>query len=195
MQRVDTDENAHLRGDSDYVHVFAKHKGRTTGHADSETTEGLCSDPFTGKVDFHNTVCAWCAQAHVHLHSCDSTNGYSQGQEIDRILLYRIPKGQAANGAILASRLSTYGTKGARAGVMNPALQMFSTSKEEHGAMGNTVRVQPITHDASYDSRREATTSGVHQEKFNSRFLALIARQTLSDLLCRISKILSTFEK
>ena len=30
--------------------VPAKHKGRTTGHADFETTEGLCADLFTGKV-------------------------------------------------------------------------------------------------------------------------------------------------
>ena len=41
MQWVDTDENTHLRGESDYVRVLAKHKGRTTGHADLETTEGL----------------------------------------------------------------------------------------------------------------------------------------------------------
>ena len=41
----------------------------------------------------------------------------------------------------MASRLSTCGTKGARAGVMNPVLQKFSTSKEEHGAKGNAVRV------------------------------------------------------
>ena len=40
-----------------------------------------------------------------------------------------------------ASGLSTYGTKGARAGVMNPVLQKFSTSKEEHGAKGNAMRV------------------------------------------------------
>ena len=54
--QVDTEENAHLRGDNDYVHVLAKHKGRTTGHADTETTEGLCADPFSGRVDSHNTA-------------------------------------------------------------------------------------------------------------------------------------------
>ena len=34
VQRVDTDGNSHLRGDNDYVRVLAKHKGRTTAHAD-----------------------------------------------------------------------------------------------------------------------------------------------------------------
>ena len=38
-QRVDTDGNRHLRGNNDYVRVPAKHKSRTTGHADPETTE------------------------------------------------------------------------------------------------------------------------------------------------------------
>ena len=66
-------------------------------------------------------------------------------------------------------------------------LQTFSTSKDEHGAKGNAERVQPNTRNARCDR--------VHQEKFNSQFLAWTARQTLSDLLYRISKILSTFEK
>ena len=113
-----------------------------------ETTEGLCADPFTGKVDFHINVCGWCAQAHVPIHSRDFANGYFQGQEIVQILLYHIPKGEATSGAMLASRLSIYGTMGARAEVTNPVSQKFSTSKEEHEAKGNTERVQSITHDA-----------------------------------------------
>ena len=96
MQRVDTDGNSHLRGDNEYVRVPAKHKCRTTGHADSETTEGLRADLPAGNVDSHKIVCRWCAQ---------------------------IPKGEATSGAILASRLSIYGSQGARAGVMNPVLQ------------------------------------------------------------------------
>ena len=46
MQRVDTDGNTHLRGDNDEVRVPAKNKGRTTGHAGPETTEGLRADSF-----------------------------------------------------------------------------------------------------------------------------------------------------
>ena len=258
MQRVDTDENAHLRGDNDHVRVPAKHNCRTTRHADhemrqrkdlaqiltqimwiptilstvgfffqipkGEATSGAIlasrlftygtkvakagvmnpvlqkfpkqrrsADPVT-EVDSHNTVCGWCAQAHVPTHSCDFTNRYFQGQEIGRILLYHFPKGEATGGAFLASRLSIFGTMGARAEVMNSVLQKCSTGKEEHKAKGNTERVQSITHDARYDSTREATASG-YMKRFNSRFLAWIARQTRSDLLYRFSKILSTFEK
>ena len=73
-------------------------------------------------MDSHNIVCSWCAQAHVSIHSCDFTNGYFQGQEIDRILVYRIPaegvpEEGSAGGEILASRVSVYGTKDAGRGL------------------------------------------------------------------------------
>ena len=72
-----------------------------------ETTEGLRTDSPTGDVNSHNSVRSWCAQARVFIHSCDFTNGYFQGQEIDRILLYRIPAEGipegVAGGEILAS--------------------------------------------------------------------------------------------
>ena len=53
--------------------------------------------------------------AHVSIHSFDFTNGYFQGQELDRILLCRIPvegirELGVASGAILASRVPVYGT-------------------------------------------------------------------------------------
>ena len=108
MQRVD------LQGDNDHVCVPAEHKGRLVGHGDFETTEGLRSDPPAGNVIFHNIFCSWCAHAHVSIHSCEFTNGYSQEQEIDRILLYRIPKEGVTSGAIWVSRLPIYGTTGAR---------------------------------------------------------------------------------
>ena len=69
-------------------------------------------------MDSHNIVCSWRARAHVLIHSCDFTNGYFQGQEIARILLYRIPaegipEEGIAGGEILASRVPVYGTKDA----------------------------------------------------------------------------------
>ena len=91
MKCVDTDKNAYLRRDSDYVSVLAKYKSPLVGCGNFETTEGLRTYSPAGDVDSHNIVCSWCAQAHVSIHSCDFTNGYFQGQEIDRILLYRIP--------------------------------------------------------------------------------------------------------
>ena len=38
MQRVDTDKNAHLRGDDDYVRVAARHECRSVGYGNFETT-------------------------------------------------------------------------------------------------------------------------------------------------------------
>ena len=69
----------------------AKYTSRLVGCGNFETTEGLRTDSPAGDVDSHNIVCSWCAQAHVSIHACDFTNGYFQGQEIDGILMYRIP--------------------------------------------------------------------------------------------------------
>ena len=85
MKWLGTDKNAHLRSDNDHVSVPAKYKSRLVG-----STEGLRTDSPSGDLDSHNIVCSWCSQAHVSIHSCEFTNGYFQGQEIDRILLYRI---------------------------------------------------------------------------------------------------------
>ena len=122
MHWVDTDKNEHLRRDKEYDSVPGKYKSRLVGCGNLETTEGLLADSPAGDVDSHNIVCSRCAQAHVSIHSCDFTNGCFQGQEIDRILLYRIPAGGipedgVAGGAILASRAGVYGTKDAGRGL------------------------------------------------------------------------------
>ena len=75
MKWVDTNKNAHLRRDTEYVPVPST----------------IRTDSPAGDVDSHSIVCSWCAQAHVSNRSCDFTNGHSQGQEFDRILLFRIP--------------------------------------------------------------------------------------------------------
>ena len=83
-------------------------------------------------MDSHNIVCSWCAQTHVSIHACAFTNGYFQGQEIDKNLLYRItaegiPEGRIAGGAILASLVPVYGTKDAGRGLW---LRLKSTCKQ-----------------------------------------------------------------
>ena len=150
MQWIKVDKNAHLRRDNDYVSVFfAKYKSRLVGYGNFKTTEGLRTDSPSGAVDSHNIICSWCAQAHVSLHACDFTNGYCQGQEIDRTFLCRIPaegipEEGTAGGAILASRVPICGAKDAGLGLwlrlnehvetvqfsMNPVLPiLFTLSK------------------------------------------------------------------
>ena len=111
MQFIEADKNAHLRRVNDYVSVPAKYKSRLVGCG------RLCTDSPAGDVDSHNIVCSWCVQAHVSIHACNFSNGYFQGQEIDRILLYRIPaegipEQGIAGGAILASRVLIYAGRG-----------------------------------------------------------------------------------
>ena len=82
MQRIEVDENAHLRKDINNVSVLAKYKSRLFGCGNFETTEGFRTDSPSGDVDSHNIVRSWCAHAHVSIHACDFTNGYFQGQEM-----------------------------------------------------------------------------------------------------------------
>ena len=109
----------------------AKYKSRLLVCGDFETTEGLRTDSPVGDVDSHNIVCSWCAQDHVFIHACDFTNGYFQGQEIDRILLYRIPAESISEGVvgatILASRVPICGTEDAGRGLW---LRLKNTCKQ-----------------------------------------------------------------
>ena len=73
-----------------------------------------------------------CTGCHVSIHACDFTEGYFQGQEIDRILLYRIPaegipEVRIAGKAILASRVPIYGAKDAGRGLW---LRLKNTCKQ-----------------------------------------------------------------
>ena len=86
------------------------------GAETTETTKRLRTDSPAGDVDSHNIVCSCYVPAQVSRHSCDFTNGYFQGQEIDRILLCRVlldgfPGEGTACGEIPASRVPVYGTK------------------------------------------------------------------------------------
>ena len=77
-------------------------------------------------------VCSLCAQAHVSIRSCDFTDGYFQGEEIDRILLFRIPaagipQDGIAGGEILAWRVPVYGTRDAGRGLL---LRLKHTCKQ-----------------------------------------------------------------
>ena len=92
------------------------------GCGNFETREGLRTDSPAGDVDSHGIVCSRCAQAHVSIHACDFTNGHFQGQDIDRVLLYRNPAERFAEEGIageeiLASRVPVYGTTDAGRGL------------------------------------------------------------------------------
>ena len=91
------------------------------GCGNFEDTEGLRTDSPTADVEAHNLVFSFCAAKKVKVRVGDVQNSYLQGQEVDRIILYRIPKGGIpecgiAEGTVVAVRVLIYGTKDAGRG-------------------------------------------------------------------------------
>ena len=91
------------------------------GCGNYEETDGLRTDSPAGDVDAHNVIFSWRAAHHVRIKSADISNAYLQGKEVDRIILYKIPKGgiperDIPEGTVLAARVSIYGTQDAGRG-------------------------------------------------------------------------------
>ena len=119
MQWVETDKNAHLRRDGKFIAPDLK--SRLVGCGNFEETDGIRTDSPAGDVDSHNLIFSWCASHKVMIRSADISNAYLQGNEVDRIILYRIPKGGIPEegieeGTIIAARVPIYGTKDAGRG-------------------------------------------------------------------------------
>ena len=114
MQWIETDKNAHQRRDGKFVAPDLK--SRLVGCGNFEETEGLRTDSPTGDVDSHNLIFSWCAAHKVKICSADISNAYLQGNEVDRVILYKIPKGGipeegVEEGTVIAARVSIYGIK------------------------------------------------------------------------------------
>ena len=119
MQWVETDKNAHLRRHDKAVEQLLK--SRLVGCGNFEDCEGLRTDSPTGDVDTHNLIFSWCAANKVMIRSADISNAYLQGNEVDRVILYKIPKGGipeegVEEGTVIAARVPIYGTKDAGRG-------------------------------------------------------------------------------
>ena len=91
MQWVETDRNAFRRRDNKDVKPDLK--SRLVGCGNFEETEDLRTDSPAGDSDSHNLVCSWCASDKVKIKSADISSAYLQGKEVDRLILYRIPRG------------------------------------------------------------------------------------------------------
>ena len=119
MQWVETDKNAHKRRDN--KSITPDLKSRLVGCGNFEETKGLRTDSPTADVDAHNLVFSFCASNHIPIKSADIQAAYLQGKPVDRIILYRIPKGGIpecgiAEGTVIAARVPIYGTKDAGRG-------------------------------------------------------------------------------
>ena len=121
MQWVETDKNAHKRRDGVKVEPELKSRLVGCGNFEEDMYNELRTDSPAGDVDAHNLVLSWCASNKVRLRSADISSAYLQGREVDRIILYRIPKGGipeegVEDGAIIAARVPIYGTRDAGRG-------------------------------------------------------------------------------
>jgi hypothetical protein len=119
MQWIETDKNAHKRRDD--KHVPPDLKSRLVGCGNFEEVDGLRTDSPTGDVDAHNLVFSWCASHKVKIKMADIQSAYLQGNQNDRVILYRIPKGGIPEegieeGVVLAARVPIYGTTDAGRG-------------------------------------------------------------------------------
>jgi hypothetical protein len=116
---VETDKNAHKRRDG--LDVKPELKSRLVGCGNFEETSGLRTDSPTADVDAHNLVFSFCACHKIKVQSADIQAAYLQGKPVDRIILYKIPRGGIPEhgikeGAVIAARVPIYGTKDAGRG-------------------------------------------------------------------------------
>ena len=118
MQWIETDKNAHKRTPG--VVVEPLYKSRLVARGDLEDTN-LRSDSPTCDVEGQNLIFSFAACHGLKIRSADITNAYFQGQDLDRILLFKQPPGglpdpELAPDAHLLARVPIYGTRDAGRG-------------------------------------------------------------------------------
>ena len=119
MQWIETDKNADKRRDD--KHIPPELKSRLVGCGHFEDVKGFRTDSPAGDVDSHNLVFSWAASNRVAIKPADISNAYLHGKQNDRLILYRIPKGEIPEegieeGDVLAARVPIYGTSDAGRG-------------------------------------------------------------------------------
>ena len=121
MRWVDTDKNLHKRRKGGPT-IEPELKSRLVGRGDLEQgIDGLRTDSPTSDVESVNLLLAWAAGRKCRVKIADISNAYFQGRPLDRVLLFRPPKGglpgeDDSDGAMICARVPVYGTKDAGRG-------------------------------------------------------------------------------
>ena len=68
-------------------------KSRLTARGDLEGLDGIRSDSPTAETESHHLLFSWAASNKLRLKTGDISNAYFQGEELDRLLLLKPPKG------------------------------------------------------------------------------------------------------
>ena len=93
-------------------------KSRLTARGDLEGLDGIRSDSPTAETEAHHLLFSWAASNKITLKSGDISNAYFQGEELDRLLLLKPPKGipdpdYEDGEAMILARVPIYGTSDA----------------------------------------------------------------------------------
>ena len=114
---VDVDRASHKRR-AGGPFVPPDFKSRLTARGDLEGLDGIRSDSPTAETEAHHLLFSWAAANKVKLKSGDISNAYFQGEELDRLLLLKPPKGipdpdYEDGEAMILARVPIYGTSDA----------------------------------------------------------------------------------
>ena len=112
---VDVDKAAHRRRKNGPF-VPAEYKSRLCGRGDLEGIDGLRADSPTAEIESHHLVFSFAAAHKLRLKTADISNAYFQGEQMDRLLLLKPPKGgipdpEYEDGeTLILARVPIYGT-------------------------------------------------------------------------------------
>ena len=115
MQWIEIDKNERLRAQQ--PDIEPKMKSRLVSRGDMETQFGRTDSPTVDDEGIR-IICSFAVAHKVPIYSADLDHGYFQGEELNRPLLLRQPKGGVPDQNVLPSdffvaRLPIYGTKDA----------------------------------------------------------------------------------
>ena len=90
LKWVDTDKNDVLRGTKPDIEM--ERKSRLVTRGDLESGD-IRSDSPTADIEAQNEIFSFAASRNVKIGAADITNAYFQGEELDRVLILKQPKG------------------------------------------------------------------------------------------------------
>ena len=117
MQWIETDKNDHLRVPGGPA-IEPLYKSRLVARGDLETADVRTDSP-TCDLEAQNMIFSFAASMNLDICSADITNAYFQGNELDRLMLFKQPPGGLPGlpeEAHLVARVPIYGTRDAGRG-------------------------------------------------------------------------------
>jgi hypothetical protein len=118
MRWVDVDKASHRRRQGG-PYVPPEYKSRLCGRGDLEGIGGLRNDSTTAEIEAHHLLFSFASSNRLKLKIADISNAYFQGEQMDRLLLMRPPKGgipdpEYEDGeTFILARVPIYGTQDA----------------------------------------------------------------------------------